>query len=132
MCEELKFGAVAGRGLKTTRETSTSLAVACSLDMVAPAAPRSGLPNRAAARATLQKAELLTPFTYFCSPAAAFLIDTLAIRITPKSFVCSIGAQSNRHSSASPECAYLKNFDKLEIRSISGILPSKSSQSSIQ
>jgi hypothetical protein len=132
MCEELKFGAVAGRGLKATRETSTSLAVACSLDIVAPAAPRLGAPNLAATRATLQKAELLTPITDYCSPATAFLIDTLAIRNTPKSFVCSIAAQSNRHSPATPECTYLKNFDKLEIRSILGILPSESSQSSIQ
>ena len=132
MCEELKFGAVAGRGLKATRETSTSLAVACSPDMVAPAAPRLGSPNLAATRATLQKAELLTPITDYCSPASAFLIDTLAIRNTPKSFVFSIGAQSSRHSSAPLIYTNVKIFDGLEIRSISGILPSESSQSSIQ
>jgi hypothetical protein len=132
MREELNFGAVAKRGLKAAYESSTSLAVACSPDMVAPTAPRLGLPNLAATRASSQKAELLTPLTYYCPLAAAFLIDTLAIRNTPKSFVCSIGAQSSRHSSAPLIYTNVKIFDGLEIRSISGILPSESSQSSIQ
>jgi hypothetical protein len=33
------------------------------------------------------------------SPITAFLIDTLAIRITPKSFHCNAALHSNRHSS---------------------------------
>ncbi len=44
------------------------------------------------------------PATNYCAQIAAFLLDTLPIRITRKSFACIIGAHSNRHLVATLSC----------------------------
>jgi hypothetical protein len=76
MRQELEFGGVVARGGESSQGASTA-ASHCSFSSFA------------------SSSDYIS-----ASRIGTFLIVTLPIRITPNSFVCSIGAHSNRHSSA--------------------------------
>ena len=121
MRKELKFGTVLRQRLKAAHETSTGPAVACSLGRTASARPQSGSSNQGSRPETRLSVEARTPINDHYPPITAYLIVTPAIRIAPKSFPCSIGVSSHRHSMGPPNRTNLRNFGTDEIRSISGI-----------
>jgi hypothetical protein len=87
MWQNLKFGEVAGQAgcsAAWRRDDSTGIVIL--------------RPEPLAGRRTSLSFRI--PPTRHSSRATAFLIDTLAIRITPKSFDCIANVHSNRHSPA--------------------------------
>ena len=78
MRQELEFGGVTARGGGLSRCASTAVS-------------HSSFSSSVSSTAYISAAKI-----------GAFLIDTLPIRNTSKSFDCSIGVHSNRHPSATP------------------------------
>jgi hypothetical protein len=95
MCEEIKFEEAASRTRRRGRaaQGSNSPGKFASSEI-----PTAQVPYRASATPCGSSISSIS-FTSFLSFFPAFLIDTLPIRITPKSCDCIAGAHSNRHSS---------------------------------
>jgi hypothetical protein len=118
MRQEMKFDGSWAEGGKRHRS-------ACALRLFSSGNPKLALPNYVPRPITNNQ----PPVTDNHAQIAAFLIDTLPIRITLKPLTCIIGTLSNRHSPRPLSCRSSREVLASSSRRKSGTVATAQSQS---